>query len=80
MYKIEMGVPIPPRKTKRKGSKYPFADLKINESFFIEAADDEPVVKVMRRIVTTIGRISKTLGVRFTVRSYDNGVRVWRVA
>lgn len=65
--KIEEGVPMPAQ------SKYPFADMKPQDSFFV-ACDDPSKI---RRAAVAAGQ---RLGAKFSCRAENGGVRVWRVA
>lgn len=78
MIAIERNVPLPPDwrlgNTVRKGqSKYPFRKLEIGESFFV------PERKIVG-LSSLAGKVSKTLQVKFKLRSMDGGVRCWRIA
>jgi hypothetical protein len=76
MYEIERGVNPPPA----PGVKYPFARLKINESFFV-------LGKTPRDLNGSVAHWTRKLRRRFTLRRIANeenggggpGVRVWRV-
>ena len=65
-FKIETGFPIPVTSK----AKYPWAEMKVGDSFFVPA-------KVPSDINVT-GAILNT-GFKFIRRSVDDGVRVWRV-
>ena len=65
--KIEKGIPIP---VKRK--KYPFAEMEVGDSFFIEKKQSTVSVACswfVREVKPEWG---------FTCRKENNGVRVWR--
>jgi hypothetical protein len=80
MIEIESGIPIPA--TKRPGagrrSTYPFAVLDVGQSFFVP---NQPG-KTNRQLIMAIGcaaqRITKKTGHRFTSRTLEGGIRVWR--
>ena len=78
MFKIESGIPIPPRsRGPGRKSAYPFALLEPGQSFFVKKAKS----KTMSVLANQHG---KRLGRRFTVRtvieSGKEGVRIWRQA
>lgn len=78
--KIETGVPIPVITRPRiSDTKYPFAELKINESFSVPYGEDAPH-RVETRLRAAVYRAQRALGLRFTMRIYDDGVRIWRTA
>lgn len=86
MYDIEDGVPIPKRSASG-GRKplYPFAQLKVGQSFFIpyEDVDDVSIRRTKARIaraVTGANRPNKddASAPAYTYRPVENGVRVWR--
>jgi hypothetical protein len=71
---IETGVEIPGRKGGRQGSKYPFAQMSVGQSFLVGSD-----VKVST-IRSAIGAFSKDKPeYKFAVRDTPEGVRVWRV-
>lgn len=81
-FKIEQGVPLPSRNyTGKKGkSKYPFAQMRSGDSFFV------PVKTTARATATNLsanGRkwaISNNLSnVHFVIRRVEDGVRIWRI-
>ena len=67
-YKIESGIPLPGRRL-----KYPFAEMKVGDSFAIAEAD-------LRKISVSAFAEGKRLGFKFSVRTADGGGRVWRIA
>ncbi len=75
MITIDKGVPVPPPRT--RASKYPWAEMEVGDSFFVEATAEEMKSRSanLSRGATTI---AKQLGCRFTVRKVTGGVRVWR--
>lgn len=71
---IETGVEIPGRKGGRSGSKYPFAQMRVGQSFLVGSG-----VKVST-IRSAIGAFSKgNPDLKFAVRETEDGVRVWRI-
>ncbi len=74
MIQIETNIPLPTIIRASRGSKYPFADMKVGDSF---ACETKPAS--MRSIAT--GFAKKEGGtVKFAIRGEANGSRVWRVA
>ena len=86
MYEIEKEVPVPERvRGGAKESKYPFAEMAVGDSFFVDNPTADP--KVANRVRNASFRITKTLGYKFTIMNVDEreagrdiGVRTWRVA
>lgn len=73
-FPIEKGVEIP--KITRVGSggnnrKYPWNEMEIGDSFFVPGAN--------ARQFGTTSQASKRTGKRFTMRTVEGGVRVWRI-
>jgi hypothetical protein len=68
-YQVETGVPVPPRKYSRQ-SKYPFAEMLPGQSVLIKGKTYSAVIGVLRQ--------HKAKGKSFTVRTTEEGIRVWR--
>lgn len=72
----EAKIPIPRVRTgpREKGQNltYPFADLDVDQSFFVEDAS-------ARNISGCAAYAGKILGRKFIARTMDGGVRVWRI-
>lgn len=68
MVKIEKNVPLPPLKT----YPYPWADMKIGDSFFTETAATS--------LSTGRAKAQKKTGFKFSLRIEGTGTRVWRIA
>ena len=68
-YKIEKGILIPPpvRRT-----KYPFGQMEVGDSVFI--ADDGG-----GRVIAAACEYGKRHNKKFSCRTVDGGVRVWRI-
>ena len=78
MYEIEKNVPMPESKGGPGARKYPFANMKKGDSFFI--ADGGEPYKTQSRIVQAASRgAAKMNGAKFTTRLAKGGVRVWRI-
>jgi hypothetical protein len=73
---VETGVPLPPRALPTRSSKYPFAHMAVNDSFFVPADDAK------RTIMACYGYAKRRDNVKFTYRTVDEdgerGVRIWR--
>jgi len=72
MFKIDQKVPLPRRKAGRDGSKYPWREMKVGDSFFVQTEN----AGNLRSLASNTGR---KLNAVFTARSVEGGVRVWRV-
>lgn len=73
LFEIEKGVPMPADQKGKKGSsKYPLADMSIGDSFFVPNGRITTVRKAAYQRGPALNR-------RFSVRTVDGGVRVWRV-
>lgn len=79
-FEVESGVPIPAKRRLVIRSKYPFATLKVGDSFLVPATGaDEDVIK--NRLATLMSsRWHRETSRRLTLRTMRGGVRVWRVA
>ena len=74
MFQIESGVPLVNRGRGRgTGSKYPFADMDVGESFYAEIKPS-----ALRSAATVFSK--KNAGYKFAIRSENTGARVWRIA
>lgn len=84
-FKLEEDVPVPARAAPNREAKYPFTDMAVGQSFLVPITkDDSDIARIRRRMNSACGtaqrRIKKTSGtdVRFTSRTVEEGVRVWR--
>ena len=77
MIKIDKGVPIPP-KPGMPGApkKYPFWDMEVGDSFFVECKPEESRAK--EKSLYACGWRVFGAGALAT-RSVEGGVRVWRI-
>lgn len=66
-YEIEKNIPLP-----EKRSVYPFADMKVGDSFFAEGKKTNQLQNAAKHWV-------KSKGWKFTAQSTDDGARIWRV-
>jgi hypothetical protein len=79
-FKIESGIPIPPRasgKGGRSGSKYPIRQLQVGESVFIEGKPTK-----VASAIQSAKKADSTYAFTSRVVTEDEkvGVRVWRTA
>jgi hypothetical protein len=79
-FEIESGVPIPAVRLKRKRSKYPFATLKVGESFLVPATGADKDVIKNRLSALISGEWHRETSRRFTLRRMRGGIRVWRTS
>lgn len=85
MITIDTNVPMPTSSGAGAPSKYPFADMEVGESFFIEGGGIGSSSKVLRnRLTGACARAAKAMpGKKFSLRMRNEdgteGVRVWRV-
>lgn len=83
MYKVEKNVEMPLKKTFTAGSKYPFAEMDIGDSFFVPATSREDAKKVQTRVSASGTKFRAVHGRRFSTRVIEEndgfGVRVWRI-
>lgn len=70
--KIDQNIPLP---LEHSRAIYPFPDMKLGDSFMVL---DATWVKNLRSAAYMYSR--RHPGVRFTVRRYNEGWRLWRVA
>ncbi len=70
--RIEKHVPLP---DDRQRQVYPFPDMAVGDSFLVLDAD---WIKNMRSAAYMYAK--RHPGVRFTIRKYGEGWRLWRVA
>lgn len=81
---IYTDAPLPARKTSAGSAKYPFAELKVNGSFFVELEKGETRKGVLSRLSANARRYAKeNEGVKFAFRTshpdcLTDCVGVWR--
>lgn len=69
-YKIDKDVPLP--SAAHGNAKYPFAQLKVGDSFFVEGLPSAARVAAYNS--------SKRLGITLVSRREGTGYRIWRAA
>lgn len=72
MYAVLGNVPLPGDYRRGKESKYPFTRMQVGEAFDAD-------IESTRRVRAAIDHAQRTLGHRYTTRSIDGVLRVWRV-
>lgn len=77
-FTIEKGIPPPEDKPKTR-NKYPFKEMEIGDSFFVQTSDDEDERTVRNKIGTAARGAKWRTGMKFVTRAVEGGVRVWRV-
>lgn len=70
-YTIECGIPIPQAKRPPKG--YPFTEMRVGESVFIDSHSPAS-------IGGSVAYAGRKVGAKFVSRTDGTGVRVWRVS
>lgn len=74
MIRIEKNVPVPTANGGRyRACKYPWRELKPGQSFYVPNGN-------RASINAGVQNWSKKLNAKFTVRTMDGGIRVWRVS
>lgn len=82
-FKIEKGVPVPPRKGAIGESLYPFADMSPGDSFVVQATKERPSAKLRSRLTGAACAWAKRRapGSRFATRvEPDGNVRIWMLS
>ena len=83
-FKVEKGVQLPPQRTGRPagGTKYPWNDMEIGDSFFSQATEGRNPKEHGDRVTRAGNNWAKRRkpGVRFAFRTVEGGTRIWRVA
>lgn len=82
-YEVSSSHPLPRKKSAMppRQSKYPYAIMKMGQSFFIPAEEAEgSVPRLLKRMTASNHAMGKKLSRKFIARGVENGVRVWRSA
>ena len=69
MIQVDKDIPVP---TRRSRTLYPYEEMEVGDSFFLE---DMP----LQQVCTSNLRAGKRSGKKFSARTEDGGVRVWRI-
>ena len=72
-FKIEKGIPFPKCNGAGKPEKYPWSKLEVGDSFLIAGQDARSVSPL------TSAASKRHKGRKYSVRTVDGGVRVWRI-
>lgn len=75
-FKIDKGIPLPPRGANGPRSRYPLADLEVGDSFFAPVVNGQEPRELLRRLS---GLPATHKPKRFAMRTVEGGVRVWRI-
>lgn len=78
-YKIEKEVPI--KRKNRNYHNYPFVDMEVNDSFYVEITKDIKITSLQSRMANAASHFCKQEKVdwKFSCHQTGNGVRIWRV-
>lgn len=82
MFVIETGIEMPTRPCRGGPTKYPFAQMEVGDSFYFPASGESKVEmrRAIGRMTSNASAWSKRLpGRKFSVRTVEGGVRIWRV-
>ena len=74
--KVEKGIPMVGEPGYGWRRKYPFYKMEVGDSFFLPG-DPKKIRRVVACAATNHGKVYNK---KFSVRSMDGGVRVWRVS
>ncbi len=78
LIKIETDIPVPERAS-NIGAKYPFADMKVGDSFLVPRINGEPIQMTRERANKAV-TYAKRKGGKYCSRSGEDGTRIWRLA
>jgi len=77
---IQDNIPIPPSRGRKGKSKYPIADLKPGQSFFVPLTESKMLPENICRYLHNMGhRYGFSVSTRILVENRVRGVRVWRL-
>lgn len=71
---IKKGIPVPSTARRGRPAKYPFADMEIWDCY--EVTDPEQA----KRAAKAAFRYGARHGKKFSTRTTDEGLRIWRIA
>lgn len=78
--KIETGIPLPKYGLRGRKIKYPFRQMNIGDSFYLEKPNPPPKKHGTAQWYSKIYGSAKAQGARCAVRQERDGIRVWRIA
>ena len=73
---IEKNIPIPATDG-RGGRKYPWAEMDIGDSFFVDECSKQKKAIIGTAAISWVKYHKNDK--KFTVRDYEGGIRVWRI-
>lgn len=81
---IDRGIPLPPlsnahRGNQRRTRKYPWREMKVDESFFVSCPPQE-LAHRRRSLKRCIASLKGMPHHQFEIRRVEGGLRVWRTA
>lgn len=81
-YTIEQGIPLTPEIKGGAGRKsiYPFADLKVDESFLVPLTEGTDIETLYSRVRAASWSHASRKKVKLVARVVEGGIRVWRTA
>lgn len=83
MFAIDKGIELPPaRKGRSDNAEYPFAKMKVGDSFLVPVHGKTSPAKVTERRRSLARRMfcaKRSLGFTFSLRTMKDGIRIWRV-
>ena len=79
MIQIEKNIPMP--EGRATGMRYPYADMEVGDSFYVETNGTNELATARRLRGSSHAFVNRKggEGQKFSVRKMDNGFRVWRV-
>lgn len=72
--KIDKDIPMPDSRSHGPAPKYPFSQMSIGDSVFFEGC------KTGGKETATAHQVGRRKGWRFSSRTQQDGVRIWRIA
>ena len=75
--KIEKDIPIPHSRLTGNRKKYPFENMEIGDSFFVQVVN---IFEKRKRASSIIACARRELPKKFISRQVDGGVRIWRIS
>lgn len=77
MIKLDKNIPIPVASKKTGPRKYPFAEMEIGDSFFIEATSIQQIARKRSTLCVSAKRMGDNY--KITIKRVIGGIRCWRV-
>lgn len=71
---IQKGIPAPESTRRGRPAKYPFAKMEIGDCYEVEGLDQG------KRAAKAAFRYGARHGMKFSTRTTDEGLRIWRIA